>query len=478
MVASISARQIATLVQDGSHDPVPGYQRLADAIRMATMDGRLQLGHRLPSERALATRLGISRTTVTAAYDRLREVGFAESRQGSGTFTATPAPAGTTGRQAAPGMWAPAARSPYLEWSHAAPNAPIPHLVQAYERALPRLAHHVGGHGYEAFGLPDLRAAIASTYTARGVATTPEQILVTPGAQAAHMIILATLSRPGQAVLAEHPSYPHALDAFARHRLALTTLDVHDGWDIAEWRRAARSERPQFAYLIPDFQNPTGQVMPEQARADLTAALLDTRVVIDEALTWMDLDAVSPLPMASVAPGAICVGSISKVGWGGIRCGWIRADPALISRFAGYRAAWDAGVPVLEQLVTIELLAELPALQEHRIRELRVGRDFLADLLRSELPAVRFRKPPGGLSLWVDVGGPVATQLAVALLRRDVRVTPGSRFAAPGWAGALERRVRLPYTLPAADLARGVTALKAALSDESVAHPTAEVGFA
>ena len=77
MVASISARQIATLVQDGSHDPVPGYQRLADAIRMATMDGRLQLGHRLPSERALATRLGISRTTVTAAYDRLREVGFA-----------------------------------------------------------------------------------------------------------------------------------------------------------------------------------------------------------------------------------------------------------------------------------------------------------------------------------------------------------------------------------------------------------------
>jgi hypothetical protein len=71
----------------------------------------------------------------------------------------------------------------------------------------------------------------------------------------------------------------------------------------------------------------------------------------------------------------------------------------------------------------------------------------------------------------------MATALVVALLRRDIRVTPGSRFAAPGWAGTLERRVRLPYTLPAADLSRGVIALKEALSGQSVGAPT-EVGFA
>src|ERR671932_1216555 len=111
-----SARSLAVLVGDLATDRPPRYAALAGRVRLLVADGRVPLGARLPAERELATALGLSRATVTAAYARLREDGWAAARQGSGTYAVLPAGA------AAGGSWLPGpAEEGVLDLVHAAP---------------------------------------------------------------------------------------------------------------------------------------------------------------------------------------------------------------------------------------------------------------------------------------------------------------------------------------------------------------------
>jgi len=88
---AVSGRRLAVLVGDLSHDRPPLYGALATRLRLLVGDGRLPMGARLPAERDLAAALHLSRATVTSAYGRLRDDGWAAARQGSGTWTRLPA---------------------------------------------------------------------------------------------------------------------------------------------------------------------------------------------------------------------------------------------------------------------------------------------------------------------------------------------------------------------------------------------------
>src|SRR5919202_6166666 len=139
----------------------PGYVALAAAIRLLVLDGRLPLGTRLPGERELATALGVSRTTAAAAYAALREEGFLTSRRGAGSWTSLPA----DGR-AAPGAAEPPPDDGVIDLSAAATSAPEGALHRALASATEELPRHLPGSGYDAVGLPALRAAIAARLTA------------------------------------------------------------------------------------------------------------------------------------------------------------------------------------------------------------------------------------------------------------------------------------------------------------------------
>src|SRR5918911_2675332 len=118
-VETTSARRLAELVGDLAGERPPRYAALAQRVRMLVADGRVPLGTRLPAERELAAALTLSRATVTAAYARLREDGWAAARQGAGTFAALPA------RTDAAGTWVHApADDGTIDLVHAAPAAP------------------------------------------------------------------------------------------------------------------------------------------------------------------------------------------------------------------------------------------------------------------------------------------------------------------------------------------------------------------
>lgn len=463
---TVGARQLAALLPDPAGTR-PAYRHLAQAIGTLILDGRLALHTKLPAERELAVALGTSRTTITAVYDLLRESGYAHSRQGSGTWTDLPEGRTPRGISRLIGP-----QDTAIDLASAAPGLPEQTLVDALTRVAPHLAEHAPTPGYHPYGLPDLRAAVAERFTRRGLPTVPEQILVTSGAQHALTLVIGLLCRPGDRVMVENPSYPNALDALRRAQLRTVSVPVTDeGWDIEIIESTLRQVVPQLAYLIPDFHNPTGCLMPEQERVRTlrAAGRSGTWLVVDETLADLALDVPAPPPFAAHATAGgtgqvITIGSMSKTHWGGLRIGWLRAPARLVTELAGQRVATDMGGSVVDQLLALTLLAQAEDLLPARLEQLRRQRAALAAALVEHIPQWTWRLPPGGLSLWVDLGEPVASALAERALEHGVRIEGGAYFATD--PGIFEQRLRIPYTTPADTLREAVRRMATALADD------------
>ncbi|WP_435742596.1 PLP-dependent aminotransferase family protein [Nocardioides sp. SYSU DS0663] len=456
MAQSISASRVATLVDGFSRSPA--YAGLAEALTLLIGDGRISLGTRLPSERELTDALGVSRTTVTRAYAALRESGYAAARRGSGTYTTVPG--GRTRSHDRALLPRPGDESA-IDLNCAAASAPAG-IAAAYAEAAADLPAYLGGHGYFPAGLPRLQAAIARAYAARGLPTEPEQVMVTPGALSATGIVAAALSRRGDRVLVESPVYPNATQAIrlAGARLVEAPVDP-GGWDLDAVAAVVQQARPTLAYLIPDFQNPTGHLMTDAQREEYAAHLgrAGTVAVVDEAHQALALEGQPmPLPFAAHAPGAITIGSASKSFWGGLRLGWIRAPHERMPELTEARVAMDLGAPVLEQLALAHLLEAGPVLPD-QLSRLRAQRDALAAALREQLPEWRFRLPTGGLAVWCELPRPVGTAVVTEAERHGVIVAPGPVFAV---SGGLDRFVRIPWTRPGPELEEAVRRLATA----------------
>ena len=492
MPVSLTPGSLARLLGEWNVGAAPAYRELADVVRLLILDGRVALDVALPSERSLAATLGISRTTVTAAYALLREQGFLSSGQGSRSRSCIPSqgPAHAGGHDGAlrlsgaPGLAVP---DGILDLAYASLPASGEVVHRAFAAALTELPALLPGFGYDALGVGPLREAIAARYTAAGVPTAAAQILVTSGAQHALNIVLRTLAgRSGTKVLVEHPSYPNALDAIrvagcrpvpvampaARPNGAVrsgptgagpvnTSSNASAGWDLEAMESALLQQRPAMAYVVPDFHNPTGRLMPDSQRRRLVkaAAASGTVLVADETLRELNLDGAASTPMAAFSPAVVSLGSLSKSHWAGLRTGWIRASEPLIQRFAAARTTMDLGGPVVEQLAAAHLVNAMTEPLPARLAELRENRNTLLELIRAHLPGWEPEWPDGGLSVWCRLPAPISTALAVIAPDVGIRLAAGPRF---GVGGAFEQYLRLPFTLPPEQLETAVLALRAA----------------
>jgi DNA-binding transcriptional MocR family regulator len=457
---SVNPRQLGSLLGDWrARAPGPTYARLAAAITQLVLDGRLPLHCRLPSERDLAAALGLSRTTVTAGYDALRETGYLVSQRGSGSWTALPA----VHRSAVP-TWAtaPVGGPPaeLLDLASAAPGAPALAVATAAREALDDLGGHLDQDGYDPVGLAALRGRIADRYGRRGLPTTPDQVLITSGALHGLDLVLRLLIGPGDRVLTDSPTYPTVLDAIRATRARLVPVGLTAaGWNVDLLTTSLRQAAPRLGYLIADYHNPTGHVMTEAARVAVVEAAVrtETFLVVDESFVELGYSG-TPLPAPAAchdrAGRVLLVGSLSKPFWGGLRIGWVRAPADLIRRLAVVRAATDMASPVLEQLIGARLLDLADEVLPARRRQFARQRDVLAAALHRELPEWRFDVPAGGLALWVELDAPVSTALTVVAGQHGIRLAAGPRF---GPDGTLERYLRLPFTQPA-DLLDGAAA--------------------
>ena len=483
----LSARALEALLGEW-RGGASAYRELSERIRLLLLDGRLASNTRLPAERELGERLGLSRTTVTAAYRALRAAGYLHSLRGSGSVVALP---GSLGPAVEPSTG-------ILDFSQASMPA-LPGLADAAAAAAADLARHLHGSGFDPVGLPELREALAERYRARGLPTSADQIMVTLGAQHAIALLGRVLISRGDRVLIEMPTYPHAYEALraAGGRLVPVSVSAGSataadapgpasaaagGWDEPGLMQALRRSNPVLGYLMPDFQNPTGQSMPidQRERVIGAAAAAGTVLLIDETIAEFDIDRPGDFPpFAAHAEGAreagavVSIGSVGKSVWGGVRIGWIRADPALIRRLVAARLANDLGTPVLEQLLVARLLPEMPQILAYRGAQLREGRDHLERLLADRFPGWSVPHVDGGITAWVNLGTPVSSQLALAARNHGLFVTAGPRF---GIDGAVERFMRLPFSPNPQQLDRAVDALGQAW-ESLTRHPLPESGY-
>lgn len=421
---------------------------LAEQTRLMVLDGRLPVMTRLPSERSLAAELAISRTTVAAAYDLLRQCGFLQSQQGSGTWIALPEDVDS--KATAP--WLPGAARSELDLSHAALSAPVEVFHSAMAEATGQLSIHLRGHGYNLLGLPKLREVVAARFSARGLPTHAGQVLITSGAQQALSLAIMAFADHGSKVIVEHPTYPNALDAIRQRGARPVPVPFNEGkWDLDLIASTMRDSGAQLGYFVPDFHNPTGLCMSPADRKQLVLAAHRTRtpLIIDETLVELGIEHDAPEPTgvygSEEATPIVTIGSASKIFWGGIRVGWLRAPAAVIRKVAGLRPPLDMSSPILEQLIVASLFPRLHEVVAHRRQVLRTARDEMVSQLNNHIPEWRPTRALGGLSLWVDLQERISSRFVSAAGHAGVLLSAGPRF---GIDDAFERFVRLPFTVP------------------------------
>lgn len=460
MDSRITARSLAAAL-GGWRTREPAYEALADGIRLLCLDNRIAARTALPAERELAAALRLSRTTVAGAYRSLRESGHIESLRGSGSVTLPRA-----GREAG----RVAVEADAVDLQQASPAA-WPGLAGVMSEVAADAATLVARSGYDVRGAAALRAAIAQSYARSGIPTSPDEVMVTTGAQSAIHLIAQTLLRRGDRVLIETPTYPHAAEALraAGARLVGVPVSTADGWDLDRATQAFARAMPRLAYVMPRYQNPTGRSMDavDEAAVAAAAARSGTLLVVDE--TTADLAIDGPVaPPAFSGVDVVRVGSLGKTVWGGLRIGWIRADAELVARLIAARPPRDLGTPEFEQAVAVRVLGRMPEVRAQRALVLREGRDALADALRARLPTWRVPQAAGGVALWVELDAPLSSGLVLAARAHGVYLSAGSRFAVDG---AHDRHLRIPFTAPATELRRAVDVLADAWPTVRAAAP-------
>ncbi|MGH2635557.1 MAG: PLP-dependent aminotransferase family protein [Actinomycetota bacterium] len=449
----------------------PLYRRLADSIRSAIRGGELSSGTRLPTERALAVELSVSRSTVVAAYDLLRGEGWLESRQGSGTWVRRNASVvrfgedrpGFLGRSTVTFRALIEGPGEGIEFTCAALPAGDLFDRPAVARAMEDLAAFARSSiGYEARGHPPLRAAIAEHLTRRWrLPTTEDEVMITTGAQQAVGLAAALYTRPGEIVAVEDPTYLTAIDVFTAAGLRLLPIPIGvQGVRPERVREAMLDASPRFAYVMPTYHNPTGAVMPERERREIAYLAQEAQVPIVEDLTVADLSLEDePPPPIGAFQGEVpvlTIGSLSKVLWGGLRVGWIRAPAPVIQRLGRMKLVTDHGSSTVSQIVAVRLLEDLDEIRAERRALVRERKALLESLLREWLPSWTWEPPPGGLCLWVRLPAGDATSFAQVASRHGVTLVAGPMTSVDG---NFPDRVRLPYVLDPEQMRDGVARL-------------------
>jgi 2-aminoadipate transaminase len=288
-------------------------------------------------------------------------------------------------------------------------------------------------------GFGPLREWVAAKLTAMGHAVDADQVLITTGSQQGLDLVGKVMVDAGAPVAVETPTYLGALQAFNPYEPIYASLAGDNDGPLPEAIARLPHDAPgtRFAYLLPNFQNPSGRVMPAARRDALVRAAQAANVPLVEDNPYGDLwfDAPPPLPLTARNPeGCIYLGSFSKVLAPGFRLGYVIAPRELFPKLLQAKQAADLHTPGFNQRVVYEVIREgfldqhVPAIRARY----KAQRDAMAAGLRRHLPeGSEWQEPKGGMFFWVRLPEGID---AMALLPRAVEAgiafVPGAAFYA------------------------------------------------
>ncbi len=318
-------------------------------------------------------------------------------------------------------------------------------------------------------GYAPLRQAVADMLP---WAVDPEQVLITTGSQQALDLIGKVFLDKDSRMLVETPTYLGALQAFApQEPIAVGVASDDDGILVDDFAAKAGTgaDKARLAYVLPNFQNPTGRTMTEARRAALVAKAAELGIPLIEDNPYGELwfGEAPPAPLTARNPdGCIYMGSFSKVLAPGLRIGFIVAPKAVYPKLLQAKQAADLHTPGFNQRVVAEVIKN-GFLERHvpTIRALyKQQRDTMLAALEREMAGldVRWTRPAGGMFLWVRLPqGVNAQELLPAAVERNVAFVPGAPFYA---TEADTRTLRLSYvTVSSDEIDTAIAALAAAI---------------
>lgn len=426
------------------------YLQIVAAIEEAVARGALRPGDRLPSQRELATALGLDMTTVTRAYAEARRRHVLDAVTGRGSFVAAPK----------------RVQGPAVDLSMNIPPAPqgvrlgeliqrgIAEITQRFD--VDALMSYHAGPGT----LADRSAASAWLEPVLG-RLDPERMIVTSGAQTALAACLACLTRPGDTVLAESATYPGFLRLAAQHgvRVVPIAMDL-DGLIPDALEAACAATKARIAYVMPSMQNPTTATMPEARRQALAgiAASFDLTVIEDDPYSL--LASVRPAALARLAPErTLHIATLSKALTPGLRTAFVAVpDAGWVSRLTpALNALTLMPAPLMTALATHWIRT---GRAEDLLRGVRAEAAARQQIARAILPGAASH--PEGLHMWLALPDhwprhrllDLVQRHGIGLAASDVFHVPGNDPAPDAVRlslGAVPDRARLKTAL--ADLA-------------------------
>ena len=431
------------------------YEALAQEIAESIADGRLRPGERVPSVREASRSRGVSPSTVFEAYYLLEARGLIEARPRSGYFVRHAA-----NREQEPESSTPVTRERAVEVSelvfqvlgHARNRAlvpmgsafpspllfPLPKLALATGKALRRLDPWRTVEDLSP-GSAALRRHIALRYLGMGCGVDAEELVITNGAMEALNLCLESVTRPGDLVAVESPTFYAALQALERRGLRAVEIATHPrtGIDVAALAAVMERHPVKACWLMPNFQNPLGSLMPDDAKQALVELLARREVPLIEDDVYGELyfGARKPRPAKAWdrAGWVMHCSSFSKTLAPGYRVGWVAAG-----RYAGEVAQRKLMSSIAAPLPSQEGLSEY---LEHggydrHLRQLRATlahhrHTTLRGIAKHFPPGTRATQPEGGYFIWVELPPNIdALELHRLALSQGISLAPGHLFSA------------------------------------------------
>lgn len=484
--------------------PTPLALQLTRHISEAVRSGRLRRGTLLPGTRTLALALGVSRNTVSAAYEELTAEGFLEADGPAGTRISSqipdPEPQGQIRRADpqrlgfelapfavealdTPGSSGEREKSPshrrLLRWDFGLPDprlAPRVALARAYARVMRRRPEVLQYARYlEAPAGPLLKAVGQMLSSTRGLDAAPGRIALTRGSQMGLYLSIQCLIRPGDRVAVEHPGFVRCWETLRAAGAELVPIPVDaEGLSLSHLERRLARGPLRAVFLTPHHQFPTTATLSLGRRMELLKLAERHRLAIleDDYDHEYHYDARPILPLASsdTAGVVIYLGSLSKIFAPGLRTGFVVGPPAFIAAVQARRALIDIQDDLALQLAVAELFEE-GEVQRHQRRTRRLyrqRRDRMVSLIHQRLGgALDFVVPSGGLALWAAVDPSIDVERwEEASRRRGVGFRTGRIFFLDG---APRPFVRLGFArLDAAEAEQAVKTAARALRERGV----------
>jgi DNA-binding transcriptional MocR family regulator len=452
--------------------PEPLYLSLASELRTAMAEGRLAPGARLPSVREASRQRRLGLNTVLAAYRHLETGGLIEARPQSGYFVKPRLATAQDSAFTKPGRARPtdlnvldqisaviAAQSlpDHVDLSLACPRVgefypgrQLARIISDLSRRHPTL---ITGYSLPP-GPPRLRAQIAHHGEALGLSLDPEQIVITNGCLEALMLALRAVTRPGDTVGLESPTYFNLMPLLTQLNLKALEIPTHPvtGLSLDALELLLSEKRLAAVMATPNVHNPLGTIMPLAAKKRLARLVNDYRVPLIEDAIYAELQFTSPLAPAVQAfdrDGWVMVcSSFSKTLAPGFRIGWL--DGGRFHReVANLKFISSVAQPAL-LAETIGVFLESGGYEAH-LRRLRrtyaAQMDRLRGLVSEYLPrGTRATIPAGGYLLWVELPEPCsAAALFQDALAAHISITPGTLFTP---SGRHQRHIRLSGCYP------------------------------